>query len=59
MDRGVQEANTKVEPWTGTYPNKELEDRHGCKILRMVWRLETTVATVTIFLHIHENIYME
>ena len=29
MDRGVQEANTKVEPWTGAYPNKELEDGHG------------------------------
>lgn len=29
MDRGVQEANTKVEPWTGGYPN---EVRKGSKI---------------------------
>ena len=29
MDRGVQEANTKVEPWTGGYTNKDLEDGHG------------------------------
>ena len=29
MDRGVQEANTKVEPWTGGYPN---EVHKGSKI---------------------------
>lgn len=37
----------------------EREEGMDCKILRTVWCLETTVATVTTFLHIHENIYME